>query len=77
MRGPLRSGLQLPHVWLVSFSLLRVVPSFWVCVLDVASFVPCCGSSGQRCAHSLLVSASFEDALDVSACSESSVSRRF
>ena len=76
-RGPFRSGLKLPHFWFVSFSVLRVVLSFWVPVLVVASCVPCCGSSGQRCARCLLVSASFEDALVVSACSESSVSRRF
>ena len=61
----------------VSFSALRIAPRFCVCVLAVASSVPCFGSSGQRCAHSLRVSASFDDALDVSALSESSVSRRF
>ena len=57
--------------------MLSVALSFRVRVLVVASCVPCCGSSGQRCAHSLLLSASFDDALDVSALSESSVSRRF
>ena len=76
-RGPFRSGLKLPHFWFVSFSVLRVVLSFWVPVLVVASCVPSCGSSGQRCARCLLLSASFEDALVVPAFSESSVSRRF
>ena len=76
-RGPFRSMPQLPHFLSLSFSVLRVVLSFRVPVLVVASCVPSCGSSGQRCARCLLLSASFEDALVAPAFSESSVSRRF
>ena len=43
----------VPHVWFVSFSVLRVVPSFRVCVLDVASFVPCYVAQAASAVHIL------------------------